>query len=99
VYCGYEWQCLKGIEKALMEFIFLNMLISNLFLEKKLKVGLERFELSTFRLSAERSSQTELQAHKHTIKIFHLLKAYSSCLTFAKYRCICQYSGIQNVNN
>jgi hypothetical protein len=33
-----------------------------------LKVGLERFELSTFRLSAERSSQTELQAHKHIIK-------------------------------
>jgi hypothetical protein len=31
-------------------------------------VGLERFELSTFRLSAERSSQTELQAHKQTIK-------------------------------
>jgi hypothetical protein len=39
-------------------------------------VGLERFELSTFRLSAERSSQTELQAHKHIFKIFHLLKHY-----------------------
>jgi hypothetical protein len=39
-------------------------------------VGLERFELSTFRLSAERSSQTELQAHKHTIKMFHLLKDF-----------------------
>ena len=31
-------------------------------------VGLERFELSIFRLSAERSSQTEPQAHKHMIK-------------------------------
>ena len=39
-------------------------------------MGLERFELSTFRLSAERSSQTELQAHRHTIKIVHLLKHY-----------------------
>ena len=37
-------------------------------------VGLERFELSTFRLSAERSSQTELQAHRQISKSLHLLK-------------------------
>ena len=36
--------------------------------QENVMVGLERFELSTFRLSAERSSQTELQAHRHTIK-------------------------------
>ena len=34
------------------------------------KVGLERFELSTFRLSAERSSHAELPAHStHRMKI------------------------------
>jgi hypothetical protein len=49
---------------------------NNKVIQVNVKVGLERFELSTFRLSAERSSQTELQAHKHTIKIFHLLKDF-----------------------